>query len=58
MSRNSGEKGLIKGRIRKEDLLNHEKYGRIFRLVENYGGGLDEWERKNEKIRRQLRQAG
>ncbi len=36
------------------NLLNDGKYGRIFKLVENYGGGIDEWEKKNSLMIRKL----
>ena len=45
-------------RNKKEKLTEHEKYGRIFRLIEEYGGGIDKWEKKNKKILLQLRQTG
>jgi len=41
-------------RIR-QDLRDHEKYGALFRIVDKYGGGIEEWTKKNRKISRALR---
>jgi hypothetical protein len=35
---------------KKEVLEDHPKYGKIFKLLEKYGGGINKWEERNRKI--------
>jgi len=42
-------------RRKKESLKDHVKYGKLFILIEKYGGGLEKWTEKNREISQVLK---